>query len=99
MNQQNHGSAHVAYRTIALRVGGCDAGTTVPQKKEPGTLANPSNLSLPRIPFLTPSRSGAPGRGKLVFSLSHDITSPLDCVLLNDDVMCFVRLRSFFRAD
>src|SRR5580704_4570850 len=93
MNQQNHGSAHVAYRSIALRVGGCDAGTTVPQKKEPGTLANPSNLSLRRIPF-SPTLSGAPNRNELTFSFSHDIASPLDCVLFNDGLMWFIRHRS-----
>jgi hypothetical protein len=81
MNQQNYGSAHVAYRSIALRVGGCDAGTTVPQKKEPGTLANPSNLFRRRIPF-----HPQPSRVHLIeqshfFSFPHDITSPLDCVL------------------
>jgi hypothetical protein len=72
-----------------LRCG--DDGST---KKGAGHASQPVQFLPPASSLFTLTLSGGPNRDELTFSFSHDIASPLDCVLSNDGLMWFVRHRS-----
>jgi hypothetical protein len=86
MTRQGHCFNRTVSLNMVLRVGSCDAGTTVPQKKEPGHAFQP--VQFPLV-FLTSQRDVRPlGPRTSVYSLpQHRLAAALrlnNCQLCSD---------------